>query len=342
MYQKLSTYWRQKSFSLRVSLIYICIVLPFIYYHEAHLPLPVITLLSSLTLIFSAICLIFTIFILRILFQKKTGILNFLQEFLFVSLVFLLLYIIGFLKQRPAVLFIFAYSFIVFLLKLLKEALYYRVALSGYAIFLNVFLSFAFLQFTELYTYRKLQEWRFGETNQRLSEWSFDEKNRLVANTNLPLYYKLPVDMFLHKVKDLSSDSRTGVGNLIGLISYSQVDPNLYPYIRFFLIPARYKPEVNKLQKEFEVLLKTKVNRGEIEELKFIGEREYKKKKWKGAFWTFYDRLRPRYSKTGYYLLPLSSGNFIILEIRENLVKESFHQKEIREILKSLTQSLKI
>ena len=73
-----------------------------------------------------------------------------------------------------------------------------------------------------------------------------------------------------------------------------------------------------------------------MEEIKNLGEHPHSEKKWQGNFWTFYDILRPRYSKTGFYIYPLKDGSYLIIDITENLVENQFHENEIEEIIKSI------
>ncbi|HNH57806.1 MAG TPA: hypothetical protein PK153_23600, partial [Leptospiraceae bacterium] len=80
-------------------------------------------------------------------------------------------------------------------------------------------------------------------------------------------------------------------------------------------------------------------HQGNMEEIKNLGERLHPERKWQGNFWTFYDIIRPRYSKTGFYIYPLKEGSYLILDITENLVDKQFHENEIEEIITSIQQN---
>ncbi|MCP5497056.1 MAG: hypothetical protein H7A23_21075, partial [Leptospiraceae bacterium] len=55
-----------------------------------------------------------------------------------------------------------------------------------------------------------------------------------------------------------------------------------------------------------------------------------------GNFWSLYDNLRPRYSISGYYILPLKNGDFLIIDIMENQTNQRFHESGVKEMLESI------
>ncbi|NUM42443.1 MAG: hypothetical protein HUU45_12520 [Leptospiraceae bacterium] len=66
-----------------------------------------------------------------------------------------------------------------------------------------------------------------------------------------------------------------------------------------------------------------------------VGALRFLKKNWNGYFWAYFDPLRPRYAKTGFYFAPLPSGDALLLHLTENVTKD-FHEPKILEILESI------
>lgn len=76
------------------------------------------------------------------------------------------------------------------------------------------------------------------------------------------------------------------------------------------------------------------VNQGDMIEVHELGEENFEKKM-DGVFWTYYDNLRPRYAKTGFFIV---SGNqfpdSFLFHISESLVKGKVHEEPVERILR--------
>lgn len=333
-------HWIQKlGNTQKISLIYLLNCFLFIYLHESHLTAGVFALLSISTLLFSVICLILTIFILSFLFEKK----NLFWDLLVLLLLLASLFGLNFLNIRGNLLFIGITAIFALFFLFSRQWLYYRILQIGLAILVNALVSFQFLQTGEVLLFQKLVQNKLIANQQDYLQWSFDKVNRLLSNSKIPLYLKLPTGLFFHNPKNLTQKDKTGMGQLVGVISTGdERDPNIYPYIRLFILSSHLSARQQLLHSEFGKYLTFLKSRGEISEINYLGTANHAKKKWSGEFWTFYDKLRPRYAKIGYYTMKLDSKKILLIEIMDNLTKNHPHTKRIETVLESITRSVKL
>ena len=245
----------------------------------------------------------------------------FWQEILYLSVTIGIVYAFGFFDNQAGVIFL-AFVLLFFLFyRLIRAAIYYRIVLVGMAIFVNGLLTFKYLQFSEMYLFNR----------------SFQDKyESILTNTIIPIRLILPKEFYFHNPKDLKMKEKTGTGQIAGILSSGENNPNRYPLVRLFYVPEFIKADLETIKEEYNSILEFEKHQGNMEEIKNLGEHIHPEKKWQGNFWAFYDILRPRYSKTGFYIYHLKNGGFLILDITENLVENQFHENEIEEILKSI------
>lgn len=311
---------------------YILIVLPFLYFHEDHLPLGLATILIASTLLFSVICLILTIVILRILYQKNFDL---LYEIVFLALILGSLYFVHFFESVGSVILVSIVVSLSILFRFLKVTLYHQITLIGLSILSIIFLTFQFMQFSELFLFQKMMDSKYKSVQKELNNWTIDEKDRTVTNSDLSIKFKLPDDLFFHKPNQIQKEEKLGIGELVGIVSASNKDSSTYPYIRIFLFQMDSPIDRESLKKEYEVYLELMKNRNDVQEIKWLGTHIHETQKWEGNFWSFYDVLRPRYAKIGFYLFPLDKGIFVLIDVMENLTTTTFHEEKIRQLLDS-------
>lgn len=276
-----------------------------------------------------------TIFILKLLFQKEF---RPSFEIVYVALFLTLIYFVGFLDNAGGGLFLAFILGISLFYRLIKSVVYFRITLIGMAILLNGLLTFKFLQSAEIFLLYQSTRNRYEMKEINLNHWKYDEKARRLSNEDIPLYLTLPEGSYFFKPDDLDLKEKTGTGQVAGIVSVSDTNPNLYPYVRLFLIPAYVTVDIDTIRSEISSLIDVAVHRGEMNEIKPIGDQKLLSKKWPGYFWIFYDIIRPRYAKTGFYLMTLKSGDRILIHMMENIVKGQFHEKEIIELLESISE----
>jgi hypothetical protein len=335
LFGKLSEKYYSLSLAIRILLVYLIISVPFLYFHEKHLPSWITLVLILFSLGLSFLMGLASIWLLRFLFKEDFRV---WVEVPFFASAVVILYFLGLLDNRAGWTFLFFCLAIFLAHRLFKVVVIYRIFFLGTLILLNGLFTFRALQAGEWILFhwdQKLSSQNTGTINPE--KWEWDEKSRILRHDNIPIALKLPDEMFFHKPKGSLEENR-GTGSLILGISNSPGDANVYPYIRLFFLPSIVRPDILLIAEEFANYLSFEVNRGDIEALQSIGEREEDKKKWKGRFWIFYDNLRPRNAKTGFYILPLSEGNVLVLEIRENLNENTFHENYIQEILDTIEQ----
>jgi hypothetical protein len=177
---------------------------------------------------------------------------------------------------------------------------------------------------------------RYGSEELDLSKWEFNDQTRNLSNSTIKLELTIPEGLNFHNPKDLKMREKTGSGQIAGIISFSNTNPNSYPYIRIFYIPQFVKVDISTIREEYLRVMEFEKNQGEIEEIRELGERTFQTKNWKGNFWTFYDILRPRYSKRGFYIVEREDGTSLVLDLCENLVKGQEHEDIIKNLLESV------
>lgn len=204
-------------------------------------------------------------------------------------------------------------------------------------ILLNGLLSFQFLSRGEIYLFHSMFRDKYGEESKEFSSWENDEENRILKNEKIPLEIKIPEGLYFHPPSTFDLENKTGSGEIAGIISSSPNDPNLYPLVRIFVIGGYQRIEKEKVKEEYEQILQFESQRGEIDTIEFLTEHTPENKTgWEGIFWSFFDLNRPHYCKTGFYFLNKHNGNYVILDIRENLIQSSFHEESIQLIIDSL------
>jgi hypothetical protein len=335
IFGRLSKKYNSLSFLWKIICIYTILAIPFLYNHESHLPFLVILVLIFTTLIVSLITFFLSILTLKHMFKKDFV---FWQELLYLSIIIGTVYAFGFFDNQAGVIFlVFVLLFFLFY-RMVRGVVYYRIILVGMALFVNGLLTFKYLQFSEIYLFNRSFQNKYETKDKDLTNWSFDDKSKILKNEVLRISLKLPKDYFFHNPKDLQMKEKTGTGQIAGILSTGETNPNRYPLVRLFFVPEFIRVEPATIQEEYNSILDFEKHQGNMEEIKNLGAHQHPEKKWQGNFWTFYDILRPRYSKTGFYIYPLKDGSFLIIDITENLVENQFHENEIEEILKSITE----
>lgn len=323
------------SFLTKIICAYTLLAVPFLYNHESHLPLMVVLILITTTLIVSILTFFVSIITLKYMFRHDFV---FWQEVLYLVAIMGIVYAFGFLDNQAGIIFLFFVLLFLLFYRMIRGVVYYRIILVGMALFVNGLLTFKYLQFSEVYLFNRTFEEKYVTNKIDLTQWIYDESTRTLKNQAIPITLKLPKDYFFHNPKDLQMKEKTGTGQIAGILSSAETDPNRYPFVRLFYVPLYIKVDVNTIHDEYTTILDFEKHQGNIEEIKNLGEHIHNEKKWSGNFWTFYDILRPRYSKTGFYIYTLKDGSFLILDITENLVDQQFHETGIEEILNSITQ----
>ncbi|MBM9576737.1 hypothetical protein JWG45_06165 [Leptospira sp. 201903070] len=250
----------------------------------------------------------------------------------FVSCILLLL-VTDFYSNRSGIFFIALYSAVGLTLRFLESTVFYRIFLLGLLVLTGGLLSFKTLQKAEILTSYILFKPNWEE--KELTNWEYDAESRLVKNSDIQVQITLPEDFYFHNPKNLTLKDQTGTGQIAGIISSSETDPNRYPSIRIFYFPEPFL-EIDKIRPEFQKFLDLAINQGDMIEVHELGEENFEKRM-DGVFWTYYDNLRPRYAKTGFFI---SSGDklpdSLLFHISESLVKGRQHEESVEKILQSV------
>lgn len=334
---KVSKKYYELSFFKKTLFGYFFASLLFFYFHEDHLPLGIIFLLvvpvSLGSLIFAAL----ELQILAVVIRNEERI---WPEMLFLLFSLCTVFFTGLLENRAGWVFLFFASAIYIFSVTLKQKLLRQILLLGLSLFICGIISFKGLQSMEFYVFKYNHQKKYNSIEIDLSAWKKDEAKRVFTHPEIPLKLELPEGFFFHNPKNLSSKDETGTGQIAGIISPSEKDTTPYPNIRIFLVSSLVNLSDENLKTEYQEFLDFQVKQGEIESLSFEKENINEPQKWKGQFWKFYDILRPRDARSGYYLIPLGTGNKLILDIRENLTQDKeFHSKEISQILEKIKLS---
>ena len=319
------------SFLQKILFAYIFISVPFLYYHEKHLPILAILALIISTLIISIITFLVFVQVLKFLFKNEF---HPIYEILYFGVGIYLVYLFGFLDNQAGNIFLFFIICIFLFYRIFKLRVYYQIILIGVSIFINGLLSFKYLQYSEIFLFNKSLESKYSNEKKDFSNWELDEKTNIATNKDVPIQILKPEGFYFHNPKDLKQDETTGTGQILGIITDS-IKVNSYPQVRLFYVEALVNVELGTLKEEFENILNFEKSQGQMEEIKYLGEHEFEKIG-KGHFWTFYDVIRPRYSKTGFYLLKLNDGSSVIITVTENLVEKEYHEDKILDILNSI------
>ncbi|MCZ8236944.1 MAG: hypothetical protein O9346_00845 [Leptospiraceae bacterium] len=319
---------------------YIFFVLPILIWHEFHLPIFYILVLSSLTLIFGCILFYSSIKVFEkiLTFGFHIG-----YEFLVYSVFSIALVSSGFLENRAGYVFLFIFLAIVALFRFVKLKLQYGLGILAIILLTNGLLTFVVLQKMEIFSAYHLFKAQLQFTEVDLSGWKLEEETKILSNQSIPFEIKIPEGMYFHNPEDLGLKDKTGIGQIAGIISASDHDPNSYPLIRIFFFPAYVDVPETLIKDEVWKYIQLLENQGEIEEINEIQPNrgwEFDSRIPSNAFWTFYDIIRPRYAKTGFYFIQLSNGNKLLIHLIENLEKGSFHETKIQSLLDTLQSRL--
>jgi hypothetical protein len=322
--------------SLWLVIGYIVLAFPILVWHEKHLPLLIIILLAITALFFGSI-----LFFISIKIYSKILKHGFhpIYEFFIIVILLIALGVSGFWENSGGRLFIFIFAFLSFILRFAKAKLYYAISMLAMVLLGNGLLSFVVLQKIEVFTAYHIFKSRFQFTEVDLSDWKLDEESSMLTNRSIPIKLKLPNNLYFHNPSDLGLKEKTGAGQIAGILSFSERDPNSYPFIRIFFFPVYVPVEDSIIKEEVIKYIQFQEKQGELEEVNEIQpNRQFKflDRIPKNAFWTFYDILRPRYAKTGYYFLESNTGSKVLLHITENLEKGQYHEPLIQDVLDSI------
>ena len=329
--------FRRFNFFQKTVLFFSLVTWFFLIWHEKHLPWLFILLLSSGALL-SALILFFLLSLwIKATWHKFT----FFQQITTLAAVFIVLYLTNFLSARGGWIFISFYLGIAAAFFGLGRKDYYYFAIVGLLVLTLSILTFSVLQYAEAYTSYRLSLARTGLQEETLENWIFDDKTRILQNQQLNLSVLLPEEMYHFNSSELSVKNKAGVGLLTLAISTSPTDPDRYPGIRLFYLPSSVQFDEAAMHREFTEYLSVQEKKNMLNELKELQPYTDNILKLQGNFWVFYDLLRPRYAKTGYYILPLENKGNLLIHITENLEKESYHEKVIEDIIESIKVSVK-
>jgi hypothetical protein len=313
---------------------YTLLAIPFLFYHEKHLPLPIILSLLTLAILVSILLAFVSFYILGWIFAWDYF---WVTELFYFGISLVILFFLGILENRGGRVFLF-FIFLLFLLfRQIKSKVYYRSILFGVAILINGLLTFQSIALGEEYLFHSMFKDKYETSTEDFSKWNFNETTRILQNTSIPLEMKIPVGLFFHSPDSLSLKNKTGSGQIAGILSSSERDPNIYPYIRIFIISGYMAIDAGVVKTEYEQVLDFESQRGEIETIQFIDQHHPElHPNWEGFFWSFFDTMRPRYSKSGFYLIGIKNGKHIVLDIRENKTEINFHEDVIQTTIDSI------
>ncbi|WP_246048777.1 hypothetical protein [Leptospira sarikeiensis] len=239
----------------------------------------------------------------------------------------------GFFENRSGILFFSVYAVGVLSARLIDNKAYYKIGLLGILVLASGLISFKSLQRAEIFVAYSMFKPDFEQKD--LSKWNFVEAERLLQNEDLKLSIHLPEDFYFHNPQNLNLEDKTGIGQIAGIISSSDSDPNRYPVVRIFFVPFRFDDD-SELLSQFKKILDLQLQRGDIQELNEL-ERESFEDRYYGTFWTFYDVLRPRYAKTGMFFLAKHKQPYsLVFIVDESLIKGRKHEESIEKILSSV------
>jgi hypothetical protein len=247
-----------------------------------------------------------------------------------------ILYSLEILENRGGRVFLF-FLFLLFLLfRQMQTKVYYRSLLFGLAILINGLLTFQSIALGEEYLFHSLFREKYEIESKEYTEWVFQENSKLLTNKAIPLEIQVPTGLFFHSIENLSLKNKTGSGQIAGILSSSEKDPNIYPYIRIFVISGYRAINTSTIKEEYEQVLEFESKKGEMENLEYLqAHTPDNQPTWEGSFWKFFDRLRPRYTKSGFYLIKKGNGVHLVLDIRENITENTFHEEIIQNTLDS-------
>jgi hypothetical protein len=262
---------------------------------------------------------------------------NFWGEFFLLSLQLLVFFLLGFTDNRGGLVFVFLIFLSFFFLKLVNSNLFIKILLFGVILLGSTMISFKSLQISDELLYQYLLEKKYKINFQSFLQWDYNEKDKIWSNSSLKIQFPQIDDLFFQFSTE--NPMRIGYsGGGIGALSASEKNPNLYPYIKMILLPEGISYENFFI--EYKEFLDRDESKGDIESIVLISDEKTNWRGYQGSFWRYYDRLRPRYVKTGYFFIKFQNGFNFILEIRENYSEEDEHTTEIKLFLDTVILGL--
>lgn len=244
---------------------------------------------------------------------------------------------LGLLENRGGRIFVFFVLVLFIVFRQSKSEVYYKSVLFGILVFLNSLLSFQFLSQAEIFLFHSFFRDKYGSVDDEFSTWKLNEDTQTMRNEKIPMEFAIPKGLYFHPPGTLKFSEKTGSGQIAGILSSSSSDPNIYPYIRIFIIGGYQRIEKEKIREEYEQILRFESERGEIDSVEFLSEDGLQSRNnWEGVFWSLFDLQRPHYCKSGFYLINRMNGNYVLLDIRENQIQSADHEPQIQEFLDSL------
>ncbi|WP_167881436.1 hypothetical protein [Leptospira biflexa] len=313
-------------------LLYTLLVVPFFIYHESHLPWHYIFVLCFVSLFVGIIITYASLYLIQ-LYWKETF--HPLIEIGVLVLFIFALWLAEVLIFEAGIVFLVIFITITFFIRILQITEYARLILAFCLVVSNALISFKSLQGAEIFSAYLLFKNKYQIEEKDLNKWTLTNNNQY-WNEELQFGFTLPEGMFFYKPEDLTLENKTGVGQIAGLLSFSDHDAERYPFVRIFYFPDYVGFEKNQAIQEFSEFLQIQVSKGDIEDLQEIQQTEVEDFILVSKFWTFYDLMRPRYSKTGFMILENSNHDKLLLHITENLEKGEIHEQVIREFLASI------
>lgn len=307
-------------------------MVPFFIYHEFHLPWHYIFVLCLVSLFVGLIITYLSLYLIQ-LYWKETF--HPLIEIGVLILFIFALWLAEVLIFEAGTVFLFIFILIAFFIRILSLAEYARLLLAFCLVASNALISFKALQGAEILSAYLLFKNKYQIEEKDLNQWQVTNTNEY-WNEELQFGFNLPEGMYFFKPEDLTLEDKTGVGQIAGLLSASDNDANRYPFVRIFYFPDYVGFQKEQAVQEFSEFLQIQVSKGDIEDLQEIQQKEIQESILVSKFWTFYDLLRPRYSKTGFMILETRNHDKLLLHITENLEKGEIHEQTIREFLTSI------
>jgi|GEM_PF-1805895 len=305
----------------------------FYAYHEWHLPWHYIFFLCCFAVLFHSLLFLGIIWIAYQYWKETYHPLYELTAFfgLVVALFFTEL-----LQARLGKLILVSLILLFLLLRVVRQKVLCRILIISISVLTSGLLSFQALQKGEILASYYLYKNKYTFEELDFKKWVIGSEKDF-WNPVLEIGFQIsPSGSYFFTPEVLDIKERTGIGQLVGVLSSSENDPNRYPSIRIFYFPSFVHFGPNEAKKEMQEYLRALVSKREMEDLQEIVSEENQSYILDSKFWTFYDILRPRYAKTGYILLENRNHDSILLMITENLVKGEKHEDPIQIFLDSI------
>jgi len=313
-------------------LAYTVLSFPFFCYHEAHLPIHYVLGLAFFAWLAGVVLFFLSLAVLQnywlTIFHPGWEILSW-SVFLFS------LWLAEVLQFRAGKVFLVLLLSIFLFIRVARIDILAKLLLAGLWIASNGLLSFQTMQGFEVLASYNFYESKYPFQRDSLGNWESEDKKGF-WNEKLSLGFDLPDEMYFFTPEDLGLKEKTGIGQIVGILSSSESDPNRYPSVRLFYLPSYIHFSSKEADQEVFGFLKIQEQKKEIEDLQEIKTEEPVPDNVGSRFWTFYDTMRPRYAKTGYILIETRSHDSLLFHITENLEKGRNHEEPIEVFLKSI------